>query len=252
MPTGIGAYDEAAPLNGNVPPMTNFVFVTPGGACAPASAVTHVIAATANAAASRPNLILMPLSFGNRGELRSAKSISPSRQPFVSVPEQSGGAGGGNEQHEKQDQAVDGRRRTGALRVERRAERRLDPAEDLRRVEPHVFDEQRAEDDADQEQERELDLERVRVHKTDDDRVERPCDAGEERRDSEGECLRQREVDTGRDGGDLRLANRSEGATELPGQEQPAEHEHSARDRPGRHVGLVAGEDARERLAAAA
>src|SRR3954451_8280117 len=59
MPTGIGAYDEAGPLSGNVPPMTIALFVTPGAALAPASAVTHATAATTNAAASTPNLLFM-------------------------------------------------------------------------------------------------------------------------------------------------------------------------------------------------
>jgi hypothetical protein len=67
IPTGIGAYDEAGPLSGNVPPMTIFRLDTPGGAaCEPASAVTHAIAATASIAANNPNLILMLCSFNKR------------------------------------------------------------------------------------------------------------------------------------------------------------------------------------------
>src|SRR5215217_4273318 len=65
-PTGIGAYEEADPLSGNVPPMTIVRCVTPGAACAPASAVTHATAATSSAAASTPNLLLMPLSFSGQ------------------------------------------------------------------------------------------------------------------------------------------------------------------------------------------
>jgi len=66
MPTGIGAYEDAGPLSGNVPPMTIFRLETPGGAAwDPASAVTHAIAATASIAANNPNLILMLCSFNN-------------------------------------------------------------------------------------------------------------------------------------------------------------------------------------------
>src|SRR5215217_9061638 len=63
MPTGIGAYEDALPLSGNVPPITIARLLTPGVACAPASAVTHANAAANSAAASTPNLLLMLLSF---------------------------------------------------------------------------------------------------------------------------------------------------------------------------------------------
>ena len=152
----------------------------------------------------------------------------------------------GDKEHEQQDEAVDGRACPGALRVERRAERLLDPAQDVRRVERHVLDEQRAEDDAeeraepadddaDQEQERKVDRERVRVDEADDDRVERarrrPAKNAEIPNAS---VFVNGEVDARRDRGDLRLADRSERAPELALEQQPREHEHHAGDRPRR------------------
>src|SRR3954451_4131606 len=62
IPTGIGAYEDAGPLSGKVPPSTIDRLVMPGSACAPASAVTHAIAATTSTAVSAPNLLFMLLS----------------------------------------------------------------------------------------------------------------------------------------------------------------------------------------------
>src|SRR5215510_1937196 len=66
IPTGIGAYDDAAPDNGNVPPITIVRAVTPGSAADPAKAETHATAASARVATSTPNLLLMPLSLSRR------------------------------------------------------------------------------------------------------------------------------------------------------------------------------------------
>ena len=128
---------------------------------------------------------------------------------------------------------------------------------DIRGVDRHELDEQRAEhraadgrqaadDDCGQERERQREAERFRRDEADRDREHRPADAGVRGAERERACLVGGEVDAERLGGDLVVTDRDQRAADAPAHHPGGEQEHRDRDREAQQIQpLVVGQKAR-------
>src|SRR4051812_31421515 len=85
MPFGIGAYDEAAPLSGNVPPSLIDLLVTPGAAAPAASAPTAATEATSSAASTAESRLLMDLSLNEGMGLNKTVRVLSVRVVFFGL-----------------------------------------------------------------------------------------------------------------------------------------------------------------------